>query len=264
MIIARNHLATAAFFPYIPAVHVHSFTHGPSPHPPRSTLFPCHVVKTRRSAKILSSVHHTPTTTTTTTMPATLLLLALLALTNAQQFPAFTEEGCLSLPVLVCNVMPTDGFSTEGDVYFAPVWRRRGPDSDKFTCFTRITAAIAGLTGSAHGFHVHTYGDLSTADGTSTGGHFTDPAGSEIPHGLPNDEERHWGDFGSLEVDPSSGIAEYDRVDNVIRLGAVLGRAITIHEGQDQGSAEQPSGNSGSRVGFCVIGYSNPEVRAAV
>lgn len=123
-------------------------------------------------------------------------------------------------------------------------------------------AEISGLTNPLHGIHVHTYGDLSVTDGSSTGGHFTNPAGDEILHALPNNSSRHWGDFGNL-VNDGSGFASYDRVDRVIRLGGVVGRSITIHEGQDMGPDEQPSGASGPRIGFCVIGYSNPEVLEA-
>lgn len=160
----------------------------------------------------------------------------------------------------MCNVQPTEGYSTKGSVYFSPVWQERAPDSGKYTCYTRIRAVISGLTNPLHGFHVHTYGDLSFTDGTSTGDHFTNPAGDEdILHGFPEDEVRHWGDFGNLQNN-GTGMAEYNRIDQVIRLGAVVGRAITIHEGEDQGPSEQPSGDSGSRIGFCVIGYSNPDV----
>lgn len=174
--------------------------------------------------------------------------------------PPFTEPGCKNLPTLVCNLQPTGGFSTAGVVYFTPVWVKRGKDSKKFTCYTRITASVAGLTGPKSGFHIHTYGDLSNTDGTSTGGHFTNPAGTEVLHGYSDSQQRHWGDFGNLVVDSATGLAKYDRIDDVIRLGGVVGRSITIHEGEDQGPAEQPSGASGARVGFCVIGYSNPEV----
>ena len=144
-------------------------------------------------------------------------------------------------------------------MYFSPVWQKRSDDSGLSACFTRVTAEIGGLTASMHGFHIHTYGDLSDPAGSSTGGHFTDPSGADIPHGLPDDEVRHWGDFGSL-VSGGDGTASYNRVDMVIRLGGIVGRAITIHEDMDHGGAEQPSGASGARVGYCVIGFSNPEV----
>lgn len=189
------------------------------------------------------------------------LSLSLLSPSSSADIPTITESGCRNLPTLVCNVSPTDGWSTSGAVYFTPVWVPRGvgDNPELFTCYTKISAAVSGLTNPKHGFHVHTYGDLSFPDGTSTGGHFTNPAGDEIDHGLPNDAVRHWGDFGNLDND-GSGLGTYERVDMVIRLGGVVGRAITIHEDEDQGSGEQPTGAAGARIGYCVIGYSNPEV----
>ncbi|CDF40562.1 potential copper-zinc superoxide dismutase, CuZn SOD1 [Chondrus crispus] len=191
-------------------------------------------------------------------------LLAAVSLAAAAEVPLFTQEGCSNLPTLVCTVQPTDGYSVEGVVYFTPAWRRRGvgEQPDLFTCYVRIMAAVAGLTNPQHGFHVHTYGDVSVSDGSSTGGHFTNVAGDEIEHGLPDDEIRHWGDLGNL-INDGKGNAEYDRVDKVVRLGALVGRGITIHEDQDAGSSEQPTGASGTRIGFCVIGYANPEVIAS-
>ncbi|KAI0566701.1 copper-zinc superoxide dismutase CuZn SOD1 [Gracilaria domingensis] len=179
-----------------------------------------------------------------------------------QSVPKFSEQTCSSLPSLICNVQPTAGNNVRGTVYFTPAFVPRSSDSDQFACFTRVTASVSGLTGPLHGFHIHTYGDLSEDDGSSTGGHFTNPAGDDIRHGLPDDEVRHWGDFGNLEVG-EDGIAEYDRVDDVIRLGGIVGRAITIHAENDKGVDEQPSGASGSRVGYCVIGFSNPEVQSS-
>ncbi|CAN8076329.1 unnamed protein product [Agarophyton chilense] len=182
---------------------------------------------------------------------------------SRQTVPTFSEQTCTTLPSLICNVQPTQGNTVSGAVYFTPAWVPRSSDSQAFDCYTRITASVSGLSGPSHGFHIHTYGDLSADDGSSTGGHFTNPAGDDIMHGYPNEAVRHWGDFGNLDVDEDTGIAEYDRVDDVIRLGGVVGRSITIHAENDKGVSEQPSGASGSRVAYCVIGYSNPEVQSS-
>lgn len=175
-------------------------------------------------------------------------------------FPNFNETRCTSLPTLTCRVYPTTDSKTEGSVFFSPEWQARANGSEEMACYTRVKATIVNLVASGkHGFHIHTYGDLSKDDGTSTGGHFTNPAGEEIPHGFPVDSERHWGDLGNLEAG-ANGQAEYDRVDDVIRLGGIVGRAITIHAGDDKGPSEQPSGDAGSRIGYCVIGYANPDM----
>lgn len=168
--------------------------------------------------------------------------------------PKFNRDTCENnMPQLICNVIPTATYDTSGFVVFTPTW------SSPSSCYTEINATISNLTpNQQHGFHVHTYGDLTSEDGGSTGGHFTDPAGSEIEHGLPEDDVRHWGDFGNLEAD-ADGVASYNRIDDVVRLGGIVGRAITIHADSDKGSSSQPSGDSGDRIGYCVIGYKNPE-----
>lgn len=160
----------------------------------------------------------------------------------------------------MCHVQPVSNFSTTGVVYFSPVWVNRDSSSQDKTCYTRIQASIQNLPGTKHGFHVHTYGDLSFADnGTSTGGHFADPANNlDLMHGYPDDANRHWGDFGNLTTN-DDGVATYNRIDKVIRLGGILGRAVTIHEENDKGPEFQPSGKSGSRIGFGVIGFANPD-----
>jgi len=120
----------------------------------------------------------------------------------------------------------------------------------------QVTGRITGLAPGQHGFHVHQYGDVSdTQDGLSAGGHFA-PDGN--PHGMPGDAKRHVGDLGNIQAD-AGGVAELDFRDPVIRLSgphSILGRAIVVHAGVDDGS--QPSGNAGGRVAFGVIGIANP------
>lgn len=183
--------------------------------------------------------------------------------------PNFTQELCeVTLPQLICNISPTEGYSTTGFVHFIPTWSQVTNQSDPssgevdFTCYTRINATISQLEpNSAFGFHMHTYGDLSSTDGNSTGGHYAyplNPAGTDVSHGYPDDAVRHWGDFGNLTSN-AQGVAVYNRVDDVINLGVAVGRSITIHAGRDKGSRFQPTGDSGARIGYCVIGYKNPD-----
>jgi len=101
------------------------------------------------------------------------------------------------------------------------------------------------------------YGDLSTDDGLSTGPHFANPQGIPVDHGFSSDAIRHWGDLDNL-IANGSGVANYDRVDDVIEIPGIIGRGITIHIGEDQGSSVQPTGGSGARIGFCTIGFANP------
>lgn len=75
-------------------------------------------------------------------------------------------------------------------------------------------------------------------------------------HGFPNMLERHWGDLGNFNADPD-GNGTYNRFDQLITLQGIVGRGMTVHEGPDLGAQSQPSGGSGARVGFCVIGFAN-------
>lgn len=61
-----------------------------------------------------------------------------------------------------------------------------------------MNAQLHGVRPGIHGFHIHTCGDVRADDVTSAGGHFTNPEGDEIKHGLPNDFLRHWGDMGNI------------------------------------------------------------------
>lgn len=167
------------------------------------------------------------------------------------------KSRCVSQPTLVCSIFPTSISNATGIVHFSPIWRigrRRW-----HVCDVRITATINNLTPGLHGFHIHTYGDLRNLDGSSTGGHFSNPWNRPTVHGSPDDRPRHWGDFGSIEAD-ATGLAKYDRIDSVIGLKGIVGRGMTIHSGPDQGAAFQPSGASGPRVAFGVIGYKNPTI----
>ena len=117
----------------------------------------------------------------------------------------------------------------------------------------RVLAQIEGLTPGRHGFHIHEYGDCSSPDASSAGGHFN-PTGS--PHGAPTVEKRHEGDFGNVEAD-KAGVARFDWLDSVIKLDgpdSILGRAVIVHAEADD-LKTQPTGASGARVACGVIGF---------
>lgn len=116
-----------------------------------------------------------------------------------------------------------------------------------------IEANVKGLKpNSKHGFHIHEYGDLTSADGMATGGHFN-PEGHQ--HGAPEAPMRHDGDFGNLEAD-ANGEAKYSRVDKGIDFDTekcILGRGVIVHADPDD-LATQPTGKAGARIAQGVIG----------
>jgi Cu-Zn family superoxide dismutase len=116
----------------------------------------------------------------------------------------------------------------------------------------RVQGKVTGLTPGKHGFHVHEFGDISSPDGTSAGGHFN-PTGA--PHGARDADQRHAGDFGNIEAD-ASGVANVDFVDKKISFDgptSILGRSVVVHAKEDD-LKTQPSGDAGDRVAVGVIG----------
>lgn len=126
-------------------------------------------------------------------------------------------------------------------------------------CFTEINANFSGLEASSvHAFHILKFGDLSSSDCSSEEGHFSNPAGDDIPHGYPGDAVRHRGDLGNVTND-SDGNATNSFAFHVIRLGGIVERGITLHAEDDKGAAAQPSVGAGSLVEYGVIGYIKTE-----
>jgi superoxide dismutase, Cu-Zn family len=151
-----------------------------------------------------------------------------------------------SVDELVAVIRPTQGNECRGTVRFTQV------DNG-----VRITADIQGLKPNAqHAFHVHEFGDATSADGTSAGDHYNP---QKMAHGRPEDEHRHAGDFGNLQAD-GEGKARYERVDTVISLvglkNPIIGRAVIVHAGQDK--FVQPTGDAGPRIGIGIIGIARP------
>lgn len=172
---------------------------------------------------------------------------------------AYSGRSCSSQAPLVCNFRETSGDPVRGFVLFTPVYRFRRARFPLYRCRVLIQARVSGLSPGAHGFHVHTFGDEGSEDGTATGGHFNNPDDVPVAHGFPMNRVRHWGDFGNINAD-FDGIATYRRIDRLITLPSILGRGMVIHADRDQGGEIQPTGGSGSRVATCVIGYANPDI----
>lgn len=114
-----------------------------------------------------------------------------------------------------------------------------------------VQAEITGLAPGQHGFHVHEFGDCSSPDGLSTGGHFNP---GKMEHGARTGDKRHVGDLGNIEAN-ASGTARVDFVDAHLTFSghnSILGRGLIVHEKPDD--YKQPTGNAGGRVACGVIG----------
>lgn len=163
-----------------------------------------------------------------------LTLLLGISLTSAQ-------EPTKAIAVL----HPTAGSSVAGSVTFT----RSGEE-------IKVVADVTGLTPGKHGFHIHEFGDCSSSDGNSAGGHFNP---THKAHGAPDAGDRHAGDLGNLEAD-ASGKAHLEWSDKVMKLSgadSVVGHAVIVHEKADD-LKTQPTGNAGGRLACGVIGVAKP------
>jgi Cu-Zn family superoxide dismutase len=164
--------------------------------------------------------------------------------------PVFAQEKeqKSSVPLRAVAVLrPTEGNKASGMVMFTEV-------ADG----VRVDAHITGLTPGKHGFHIHEFGDCSSAEGSAAGasaaGDHFNPA--KNPHGAPDSAQRHEGDLGNIEAD-ASGAAKLNYVDHSLSLhdGAksIIGRSVIVHEKADD-LKSQPSGDAGGRIACGVIG----------
>ena len=182
--------------------------------------------------------------------------LLLVSFTMASYSP-FVRRRCLQKPPLICILRQTTNSlssSTSGTVLFTPAYIRLS--RRRFRCRVHVTANLTNFSPGLHGFHIHTYGDLSKTDGTSAGGHFSNPRGTPVAHGLPSSFPRHWGDLGNVNVS-ESGTATFEHTDRVIRLRGIVGRGMIVHALEDQGREQQPTGEAGARQEMCVICFAS-------
>ncbi|MGR3274251.1 superoxide dismutase family protein [Acaryochloris marina NIES-2412] len=146
------------------------------------------------------------------------------------------------LNVALAILSPTEGNQVTGSIKFKQA-------EDEIT----ILANLQGLQpNSVHAWHIHEFGDASSPDGKAMGGHYNP---EEMPHGLPNNPERHAGDLGNLKADSQGEVAKEITVNNISINGPqnpILGRGLIIHAETDDGG--QPTGNAGSRIAQGVIG----------
>jgi Cu-Zn family superoxide dismutase len=113
----------------------------------------------------------------------------------------------------------------------------------------KVVADVTGLTPGKHGFHVHEFGDCSAPDAASAGSHFNP---TNDPHAGHDTAKRHMGDLGNIEAD-ASGKAHLELTDDKIKLSAIIGKALIVHEKADD-LKTQPTGDAGGRVACGVVG----------
>ena len=111
-----------------------------------------------------------------------------------------------------------------------------------------VTVSVSGLSDGEHGFHVHTYGDVSSATGAAAGGHFKGDCDNCRPGWPASLQEVGLLDNGTA-LTSVGGRASMWFVEGVAKLSGVnsiLGRSMIIHGN---------NGSSSVRVAECVIGW---------
>ncbi len=162
-----------------------------------------------------------------------------LSATTAQA-QAMTAAPSVTKAIAVLHATKSGG-EASGEVTFT-----RTPEG------IRVVAEIRGLTPGKHGFHIHEFGDVSSPDAMSAGGHFNP---DKTEHASPHDTKRHVGDLGNLEAN-AKGVAKVDMVDPTLSFTgphSILGRGVIVHEKADDFKT-QPTGGAGGRVAAGVIG----------
>lgn len=148
-----------------------------------------------------------------------------------------------SVTKAICVIRPTEGNTAKGIVRFSQEGK-----------VVKVVADIEGLNaGAKHGFHIHQFGDMSSADGKSAGGHYN-PQGHD--HAGPGADKSHAGDLGNLTAD-AEGKAHLEltltRVSVAGLMNPIVGRGMIVHAGTDD-LKSQPTGAAGARIGYGVIG----------
>ena len=154
---------------------------------------------------------------------------------------ALADEPTKAIAVL----HPTKGSKVEGTVTFT----KSGDE-------TKVVADVTGLTPGKHGFHIHEFGDCSSADGKSAGGHFNP---ENEPHAGHDMAQRHVGDLGNIDAD-ASGKAHLELTDKMMTFEGknnIIGRGVIVHEKADD-LKTQPTGDAGGREACGVIGIAKP------
>jgi len=174
-------------------------------------------------------------------LPATLSILCFAAIAYLSRADAPIVQQAVAV------LHPTAGHTCHGVVRFTQ-------EGD----LVKVVADLEGLMpGEKHAFHIHEFGDCSSPDGSSAGGHYN-PKGHQ--HGLPQSPQHHAGDLGNVQAD-SAGKAHYEITIGYISImsekNPILGRAVIVHAKPDDGS--QPVGNAGARIACGVIGVANPK-----
>ena len=128
---------------------------------------------------------------------------------------------------------------------------------------TNIKATFTKLPSGKHGFHIHKAGDLRGEGCKGACEHWHKGSGKGVHGSRPRagveGQERHTGDLGNVEIRHGSSVARYTYFLKGVKPSELWGRAIIVHEGEDdlgKGGHEdsKTTGHSGARRGCGIFG----------
>ena len=142
----------------------------------------------------------------------------------------------------IAKIGSASGSNVTGTAIFTQI-------GEQITLLVEISGASPGL----HAVHIHQYGDCSSPDGKSAGGHWN-PTGTA--HGMWGEGEFHLGDIGNINVG-EDGTGSIELKTDLWEIGTgsnvdIVGRGIIVHAGADDFTS-QPSGAAGARIGCGAI-----------
>ena len=162
----------------------------------------------------------------------------------ALAFSLLLLGACASMgtgPSATATLAPTSGQTAAGTVNLTQL----GDGS------VRVEVNLTGVPAGVHGFHIHEKGDCGD-NGNAAGGHYN-PLGT--PHGAPNADPHHAGDFGNVTADASGNVRTSFTTRSVtVAEGSTtaVGHAIILHANPDD-LTTQPTGNAGARIACGVV-----------
>jgi Cu-Zn family superoxide dismutase len=114
-----------------------------------------------------------------------------------------------------------------------------------------VVVNLRGVPPGVHGFHIHENGSCAD-NGNAAGGHYN-PTGT--PHGAPNADPHHAGDFGNVTADENGNVnTRFVTRSITVAEGptTAVGHAIILHANPDD-LQTQPTGNAGARIACGVV-----------
>jgi Cu-Zn family superoxide dismutase len=163
------------------------------------------------------------------------------------------ENMWASVNTASATLYPTKGNTVSGTLTFTSMGNG-----------VHVHGTISGLApNSTHAMHIHEFGDQSSDDGTSAGGHYNP---EHHAHGAPDAPMHHAGDLGNITADASGKVTVDMMVNGVSIAGMtdpIVGRGVVIHAGVDD-MKTQPTGNAGGRLAVGVIGVAKGSATATM